>query len=239
MKKVVELLGATLIAAFLTFSLGTVSAQAAPAAQPQPQAETVITPITNLWRITGERNGEKVGVLCNAGYLFQKNHKVYGLTSVGCGKQGDLFILTAANEVQHVGRLIATDANKTSFISVIEFDDNVVMGASPKPLPAGIQARPLVNRVVYRVANKTWLKVPLLLTGVRDDMYGVSSFDFSCDTANVIPGSVVIAQNPQGPFLGIFTGYSTLSQKHLGICYGVANSYLEDFAASGKWQSTL
>lgn len=238
MKKVVELLGATLIATSLTLSLGA-TAEAAPSAQYNAQPQIVVTPITNLWRITGERNGEKVGVLCNAGYLFQKNMRVYGLTSEGCGQRGDIFIVTPDNRVQHVGRLVAKDTNTTSFLSVIEFDPHVIMGPSPKPLPAGLQARPFVNRVVYRVTDNTWLKVPLLLTGVRDDQYGVSSFDFSCDTSKVIPGSVVIAQNPQGPFLGIFTGYHKISQKRLGICYGVANSYLENFAHSGKWQSTL
>ena len=190
-------------------------------------------------RITGERNGDKVGVLCNAGYLFEKNNRVYGLTGEACGTKGDLFIVNANDKLQHVGRLVAKDTNETSLLSVIEFDSNVLMGPSPAPLPNGLQARPLVNPVMYRVSGNTWMKVPILLTRVRDDQLGVSSFAFSCDTSQVIPGSVILAQNPQGPFLGIYTGFYNYSRKHLGVCYGVANSYLEDFAATGKWQSTL
>ncbi|HHY07805.1 MAG: hypothetical protein WAN89_06025 [Lawsonella sp.] len=238
MKKVVELLGATLIALALAITPTSSTAAAAPAANTSADS-IVITPITNLWRITGERNGKKVGVLCNAGYLFEKNNTVYGLTSEGCGERGDLFIITPNDTVQHVGRIVAKDANKTSFMTVIEFNSNVQMGPSPQALPTGLQARPFVNTVVYRVTDNTWLKLPLLLTGVRDDQYGVSSFDFSCDTQKVIPGSVVLAQNPTGPFLGIFTGYHKFSGNRLGICYGIANSYLEDFAQSGKWDSTL
>lgn len=229
-----RLLSAAILALSLLFA-----PQATPTnAAPVPQGGTepiVITPITNLWRVTGESHGKKVGVLCNVGYLFEKSGRVYGFTSQGCGTKGELYAFGTGDDLQHVGRIVGKDILPTSFMRVVQFDRNVVLGPSPKPLPAGVQARPLVNTVVYRVADTTWLKTPLLLTGVRDDRYGVSSFDFLCDTKKVIPGSVVLANNYRGPFLGIYTGYHKLSQGRLGICYAVANSYLEDLANTGQW----